>query len=123
MTEDSSRVDSESAADEYEPALPTSRSFELLSTRRRRKALGLLREHGHVTLPDIAEAVAVRQLGKDITEIDPEEVTDTYMMLYHSDIPKLEDEDVVVYDQEQDIVATGENFDTIAELLAQTSEN
>lgn len=123
MTEDSSRVDSESAADESEQALSTSRSFELLSTRRRREILDLLRDHGHVTLPDIAEAVTIRQLGKEITEIDPEAVTDTYMMLYHSDIPKLVDENVVVYDQDQDLVVTGENFDQIAELLDRTAEN
>ena len=85
------------------------------------EVIDLLREHGHVGLPDIAEAVTVRQLGKEITEISPERVKDTYMMLYHSDIPKLVDENVIVYDQEQDIVATGENFSAVEELLSRST--
>lgn len=121
MSEDSSRPNTEQSTDDSVAPLPTSQSLALLSTPRRRETLALLREHGHVTLPDIAEAVTVRQLDKEITEIAPEEVTDTYMMLYHSDIPKLVDEDVIVYDQEQDIVATGDNFDAIEELLVRTS--
>ncbi|MFC7115402.1 hypothetical protein ACFQH2_11220 [Natronoarchaeum sp. GCM10025703] len=122
MTEDSSRTGSEAASDESGSELPQDRTFGLLSTSRRREAIDLLREHDHVGLPDIAEAVTVRQLGKEITEISPEQVKDTYMMLYHSDIPKLVDENVIVYDQEQDVVATGENFSAVEELLSRSTD-
>lgn len=122
MTEDSSRTGSEAASDESGSELPPDRTFGLLSTSRRREAIDLLREHGQVGLPDIAEAVTVRQLGKEITEISPEQVKDTYMMLYHSDIPKLVDENVIVYDQEQDVVATGENFSAVEELLTRSTD-
>lgn len=122
MTEDSTRADAEPTPSESDGAFPASQSFALLSTPRRRETVALLSEHGDVTLPDIAEAVTVRELGEDITEIPPEAVTETYMMLYHSDIPKLVDEDVVVYDQEHDIVATGDRFDPVETLLSETTD-
>ena len=120
MTDDSSGREAEGASSRDGPSeLSTSRAFRLLSNQRRRHALWLLSEHGHVSLPDVAEEVTVAQTGSQITEIAPEAVRDTYMMLYHSDVPKLVDNDVVVYDQERDMLATGPNFETVAGVLEQ----
>lgn len=119
MNDDRSGRETEETTDASRPTLSKSRAFELLSNRRRRHALWLVHKHGRVSLPDIAEEVTVDETGADITEIDPESVRDTYMMLYHSDVPKLADADVVAYDQELDMVAPGENFQPVANILTQ----
>jgi hypothetical protein len=119
MTDDSSGRETTGTPEDGSAELSTSRAFGLLSNQRRRHTLWLLKEHGHVSLPDVAEEVTVEETGTQITEISPEAVRDTYMMLYHSDIPKLVDADVVVYDQEQDVLATGENFSIVADVLEQ----
>lgn len=119
MNDDRSGREAEESTDASRSTLSKSRAFELLSNRRRRHALWLVHRHDRVSLPDIAEEVTVDETGADITEIDPESVRDTYMMLYHSDVPKLADADVVAYDQELDMVATGENFRLVADILTQ----
>lgn len=117
MSDNRSDPRSEQSASDGTSGLSTNDAFALLASPRRRRTLELLCEHDHVTLPDVAETVTEHQTGKLITEISPEAVKDTYMMLYHADVPKLVDYGVVVYDQEQDIVATGRDFETVAELL------
>lgn len=119
MNDDRSGREAEERSDESRPTLSTSRAFGLLSNKRRRHALWLLHRHGRVSLPDVAEEVTVTRTGDDITEIDPETVRDTYMMLYHSDVPKLVEAGVVVYDQERDMVAPSENFRDVADVLVE----
>jgi len=119
MNDDRSGREAEERADAGRSTISKSRVFELLSNRRRRHALWLVHKHGRVSLPDIAEEVTVDEAEADITEVDPESVRDTYMMLYHSDVPKLADADVVAYDQELDMVASGENFQHVADILTQ----
>lgn len=117
MTDDRSGREAEETTDESRSTFSKSRAFGLLSNQRRRHALWLLHRHGRVSLPDVAEEVTVTQTGTEITEIDPERVRDTYMMLYHSDVPKLVEADVVVYDQERDMVAPSDNFRAVADVL------
>lgn len=117
MSDDSSGREAEGERADDGPELPPSRVFDLLSNQRRRSALLLLDDHGRVGLPDIAEEVTVEQTDREITDIPPEAVRDTYMMLYHSDIPKLQDASVVAYDQDSDVVVTGEQFDRVVSLL------
>ncbi|HMB49522.1 DUF7344 domain-containing protein [Natronoarchaeum rubrum] len=119
MNDDRSGREAEETTDESRSTVSKSRAFELLSNHRRRHALWLVYRHDRVSLPDIAEEVTVAQSDADITEIDPERVRDTYMMLYHSDVPKLAEADVVAYDQELDMVAAGENFQLVADILTQ----
>lgn len=71
----------------------------------RRYALYCLHRHSTVTLPDLADEVAVWDADRPIGEIPAEEVKDVYMSLYHSHVPKLEEADLVTYDQEGDLVS------------------
>jgi len=61
-----------------------------------------------VTLPDLADEVAVWAADRSIDEIPAEEVKEVYMSLYHSHVPKLEEADLVTYDQEGDLVSITE---------------
>ncbi len=76
-----------------------------------------------MTLPDLADEVAVRERGTTIAAIPGEEVKRVYMSLYHSHIPKLANADVVAYDQERDMVALAENAAHLAPHLELLEEN
>ena len=79
--------------------------LDTLSNRRRRVAIDALRDHGEaLTLPDLAEEVAVAELERPLTEISPETVTEIYASLYHDHLPRIEDAGLVAYEQERDLV-------------------
>ena len=81
--------------------------YDVLSERRRRHVLRCLQEYDEsMTLADVADEVAVRELGKRITDISAETVMEIYLSLYHSHVPKLTAAGLVEYDQERDLVTT-----------------
>ncbi len=83
--------------------------FGILAHHRRRCALRTLQAYENpMALADLADEVAVQEKDTPITEISPEEVQQVYLDLYHTHIPKLEDEQFVHYDQEQDYVSLSE---------------
>lgn len=93
----------ESALDSSESLGPWLRLF---ADRRRRAAVVVLQAYGEsLTLPDLADEVAIREHGTALTRIHPEDVLRTYLSLYHTHVPKLESAGVVEYDQEADIVS------------------
>ncbi|PSP96271.1 hypothetical protein BRC94_13240 [Halobacteriales archaeon QS_5_70_17] len=79
--------------------------FSLLRDGRRRRVLGLLREHNVLSLGDAAEEIAVEERGEPITAIPRQEVLDVYFSLYHDHVPRLADAGVIEYDQESDTLA------------------
>lgn len=79
--------------------------LDAVSNRRRRVAIDALRDHGEaLTLPDLAEEVAVSELERPLTEIEPETVTEIYASLYHDHLPRIEDAGLVAYEQDRDLV-------------------
>ena len=90
-------------------------TFRALADRRRRLALSCLREHHSVSLPDLAEFVAVEVWDSDLTSISGERVRDVYFSLYHKHVPVLEAANLVHYEQEEDLVAlTDRTTDSLA---------
>lgn len=88
--------------------------FDLLADRRRRRVLDALREHGTLTLADVADEVARHENDAPLTDVPDDDVLRIYLSLYHSHIPKLAAQDVVAYDQDRDMVALAENADAVA---------
>lgn len=82
--------------------LPTHTGMSLMASERRRYALEALLDHGHMTLPDLAEAVAVLEQNRSFAEIPEHTVLATYTGLWHCDIPKLVEAGVITYEQELD---------------------
>jgi DNA-binding transcriptional ArsR family regulator len=80
--------------------------FRALADSKRRILLSAVQEHRSVTLPDLAELVAERERGTNVTEISDEEIRDVYMALYHTHIPPLREANLVQYDQDDDLVLT-----------------
>ncbi len=83
-------------------------ALQLLSVRRRRVTLRVVREYDDdLTLPDLAEEVAIRESHKPIPEISPETVTEVYISLYHDHMPRMVDTGLLEYEQERDLVSPG----------------
>ncbi|NHN46684.1 hypothetical protein G9464_03620 [Halostella sp. JP-L12] len=101
---------------ESDPPSPD-RMIPLIADERRRHALRCLLEHDALPLADLADEVAVRERGAPIGEIPAEDVKNVYMSLYHSHVPKLDEANVVTYDQETDAVALDEHADLVARYL------
>jgi len=88
--------------------------FFALSHVERRRALQCLWNHGtELTLADVAEEVTAREAKTSIQNTDPETVTRTYLSLYHSHIPRLEEAGLVAYDQENDLVVATSDRDDV----------
>jgi hypothetical protein len=80
--------------------------FEVLASRRRRRALSCLRRHDSpMTLADLADEVAEREAGASLSAVSAEEVLEVYLSLYHSHVPKLVEARMAEYSQERDLVA------------------
>lgn len=79
--------------------------LELLADERRRLFLSVMRTYGEeITLPDVAEEVAVRESGRAVTELSAERVANVYISLYHDHMPRLIEAGLIEYDQERDLV-------------------
>lgn len=86
------------------PAVSPTALFDALGDVRRRHALVTLLTHGDLSLPDLADEVAVAEHDDHLPEIDPDAVLQVYLSLYHTHVPKLSDVGLVEYDQERDFV-------------------
>lgn len=79
--------------------------FGVLANDRRRRAFRTLLVHGEMALPDLADEVAVAERCQPLSEIDPDDVLQVYLSLYHTHLRKLTEAELVAYDQQGDFVA------------------
>jgi DNA-binding transcriptional ArsR family regulator len=79
--------------------------LDLLASFRRREALLTLLAHDDLSLPDLADEVAVAEHDRSLPRIDPDDVLRVYLSLYHTHVPKLVDAGLVEYDQADDYVS------------------
>ena len=72
---------------------------------RRSVLLACLREFDEpVSLPDLADEIAVRESDEALSDLSGERVKEIYLSLYHRHVPALADAGFVEYDQEADLV-------------------
>ncbi|WP_276301724.1 DUF7344 domain-containing protein [Halorussus lipolyticus] len=88
-----------------DPPVSTDALLELLSEFRRREALRTLVRHDDLSLPDLADEVAIEERDELLPNIDPDDVLEVYLSLYHTHVPKLAAGGLVDYDQDDDYVA------------------
>jgi hypothetical protein len=78
-----------------------------------------LRQHDvAIPIADLAKEVVAAENGVTVPDTDDEEVLSVYQNLYHNDIPRLADHDIVEYEQENNVVRFSAESDTLLELLA-----
>jgi len=79
--------------------------FDVLSSRRRRYALHVLKGREEpVELGDVAEQVAAWEYGEDVTEVSYDERKRVYTALQQSHLPKMDDAGVVSFDKNRGVV-------------------
>lgn len=91
--------------------------FEALAHPRRRYLLYTLLEKNAWTLTELAEKVAAWEHdghADAVTETDRDRV---YVSLLHAHVPKLEDDDVVAFDPEDETIEKGPNAEQVLALL------
>lgn len=95
-------------------------TLNVLGNERRRYVIRCFEQHGNViSLPDLADEVAVREFDARIKEIPADEVKRIYVSLYHSHIPKLADVGLVTYCQEQDLVNVTGDIESLLDCMDQ----
>jgi hypothetical protein len=111
---------------EQSPSVDTSASMELgedqiyhlLQNERRRNVLRYLHDaEGTVSMRDIAEQVAAWENDSTVQAITSDERQRVYIPLYQSHLPKLDEEDVIEYDQSRGTVRKTDASDVLYEYL------
>lgn len=96
--------------------------LDVLAEGRRRRALRTLLAHEELSLPDLADEVAVEEAGEPLSELDPRAVLQVYLSLYHTHVPRLTDVDLVTYEQERDLVKMTETGTAVAPAIRKLCE-
>ncbi|WP_423746123.1 hypothetical protein V5735_17865 (plasmid) [Haladaptatus sp. SPP-AMP-3] len=93
--------------------------LSLFRKRRRRLIIGCLNRHD-VALPlaDVAKEVVAAENGVPLPDTDDDEVFSVYLNLYHNDIPRLANHDIVEYERGNDVVRLSEDSDRLLKLFA-----
>ena len=126
--DDSTAVDSDDdGAVNEELPVDLDQVFGVLQNRRRRDVLRHLAEESEGSrLGTLAERIAARECGKDVSQIDSQERKRVYVALYQCHLPKMADVGAITYDKARGTVECGPNFDLFQRYLPEdetTSES
>ena len=104
----SNTADSQETEPGYE--LPLDLTFEILKNSRRRETLRYLNSNGgETTLSDVAEHIAALENDTTVREITSTQRKRVYVGLYQCHLPKMDDADVVGFDQNRGTITLGPN--------------
>lgn len=105
--------DSDEDTDQEEKAgfeLPLDLLFEILKNNRRRQTLQYLRNNGNeATLSDVAEHIAALENDTTVKAITSSQRKRVYVGLYQCHLPKMDDADIVDFDQNRGTISIGPN--------------
>jgi hypothetical protein len=107
-----------SSEDENEGTLPLDVIFSLLSAERRRHVLEYLAENSDQTsLSDLAEYIAAIENNTEARLLKSQERKRVYVALYQSHLPKMDDADVIDFDQSRGTIKYQLNADQLYSYL------
>ena len=108
----------ESATEESVDELPLDQVFEILKNKRRRTVLRYLKSHeGSVALGDLAEEVAAVENHTPVAQVTSRERKYAYVGLYQCHLPKMDDMNIVEFNQNRGRIETGPNAERIEQYL------
>jgi len=100
-------------------SLPKDVFFGLLSAKRRRDVLGYLDESGgESTLGELAEHIAASEEGIPPSQLSSKQRKRVYVALYQCHLPKMDDADVIDYNQPRGTVELRPEGDQLFEYLS-----
>jgi len=98
--------------------------FEILSSRRRRMALYLLRQNGgDSTVNELAELIAALENDVDVDELTSQQQKRVYVSLYQTHLPKLEQTGIIEYDAEAGEVRLTDRASEVDSYLTRRTES
>ncbi|WP_415381224.1 hypothetical protein [Halosimplex sp. TS25] len=113
----------EGAEEEQSSQLPLDHVFEILKNERRRTVLHYLREHGGtVSLGELAEHVAAVENGTTVAQVTSNERKCVYVGLYQCHLPKMDDMDIVEFNQNRGRISLGPNAAQLFEYLEESDD-
>jgi len=114
-------VPEESAESEPVADLPLDHVFEILKNERRRTVLHYLQDHGGtVSLGELAEHVAAVENGTTVAQVTSNERKCVYVGLYQCHLPKMDDMDIVEFNQNRGRISLGPNASQLYEYLEES---
>ncbi len=103
--------------------LPLDQVFEILKNSRRRETLQYLhRNDGKTTLSEVAEHIAAIENDTTVQAISSTQRKRVYVGLYQCHLPKMDDTDVVDFDQNRGTIELGPNADQLDQYLDQPTQ-
>jgi len=101
-------------------SLPLDQVFEILKNSRRREVLKYLNEReGSVSLSDLAEHVAAIENETTVKALSSSQRKRIYVGLYQCHLPKMDDMDIVSFDQNRGRIELAENAHQLDDYLDQ----
>jgi len=108
----------ESAEEEPAAELPLDQVFEILKNKRRRTVLRYLKgRDGPVALGDLAEEVAAVENDTPVAQVTSRERKCAYVGLYQCHLPKMDDMNIVEFNQDRGRIETGPNAERVEQYL------
>jgi len=122
---ESTQAEGVTEPDDEPEALPIDRVFELLKNQRRREVLRYLEtsDEETVSLSDLAEHIAAIENDTTVQAISSSERKRVYVGLYQCHLPKMDDMNVVAFDQNRGTIELGPNAEQLEEFLDINDEN
>lgn len=124
-TDDGGKPDAsdDTASDADDQSLPLDQVFEILKNQRRRTVLRYLAEHDEpVSLGDLAEYVAADENDTPVKQISSRERKCAYVGLYQCHLPKMDNMDIIEFNQNRGLVETGQNADQLKQYMDWSDE-
>jgi hypothetical protein len=104
---------------DHNTTLPKDGIFGLLSAKRRRRVLLYLDENGdETTLSDLADHIAAIENDVEIRLLNSQQRKRVYVALYQCHLPKMDDADVIDFDQSRGTVVRRPEADQLYAYLA-----
>jgi hypothetical protein len=105
----------EAGSGSAEPAtLPLDQVFGMVKNERRRRAISYLKqEGGQTTLGELAEHIAAMENDKPVEAVTSKERKRVYVGLYQCHLPKMDDLDIVDFDQNRGTLGLGPNAERL----------
>jgi len=108
---------------DVEQSLPLDQVFEILKNSRRRETLHYLDENGgEASLSELAEHIAALENDTTVAAISSSQRKRVYVGLYQCHLPKMDDMDIIDFDQNRGTVVRSVNAGQLDPYLEETTE-
>lgn len=112
---DSTEAEQLQVGQEAPDELPIDQVFEIVKNERRRLAIDFLGERGEeVKLGELAEHIAAIENDKPVEAISSKERKRVYVGLYQCHLPKMDEMDIVEFNQDRGLASLGSNADQLS---------